>query len=67
MKHLIDKTGPAAGRRIAAESLVYISDIMRGLIAEGASVRSIPIAQAEFFGDPARFERLTGQAQAELV
>jgi hypothetical protein len=40
---------------------------MRGLIAEGAAVRSIPITKAEFFGDPARFERLTGQAQAELV
>jgi len=56
-----------AGRRIAAEKLVYISDIMRGLIADGAGVRSIPITQAEFFGDPARFERLTGQAQAELA
>lgn len=57
----------AVGCRIAAEGLVHVSDIMRGLIAEGAPVHSLPITQAEFFGDPARFERLTGQAQAQLA
>jgi len=57
----------AAGRRIGADGLVHVSDIMRALISEGAPVHSLPITRAEFFGDPARFERLTGQAQAELV
>jgi hypothetical protein len=57
----------AAGTRIAGEDLTYVSDIMLGLIAEGADVRSIPITRAEFFGDMVRFERLTGEAQVRLA
>lgn len=57
----------AAGARIANGDLTYISDIMLGLIADGAMVKSIPIAQAEFFGDMVRFERLTGEAQVQFA
>ncbi len=57
----------AAGARIAAGNLTYISDIMLGLIAEDALVRSIPIARAEFFGDMVRFARLTGEAEVAFA
>lgn len=57
----------AAGARIAAEGLTYISDIMLELIVQGADVRSIPITRAEFFGDMVRFERLTGEAEVRFA
>jgi len=45
---------------VAADRRVYLSDIVRGLIDEGRVVRSVPVATARFFGDPARLERAVG-------
>lgn len=42
---------------LAREPRVYLSDVVRGLIDEGRLVRSVPVAKATFFGDPARLAR----------
>ncbi len=44
----------AAGAVIARDRMVYLSDLMAHVIAGGAPVLSVPVRDAEFFGDPAR-------------
>jgi GTP:adenosylcobinamide-phosphate guanylyltransferase len=44
----------AAGAVIARDRLLYLSDLVAHVIATGAPVLSIPVRDAEFFGDPAR-------------
>jgi len=48
-----------ASETIAQDGLLYISDIVARVIASGASVISIPVTQAKFFGDPERVARLS--------
>jgi hypothetical protein len=47
-------------RIVAGDKHVFISDIVRALIAEGRLVRSVEVTEATFFGDPARLERALG-------
>jgi len=44
----------AAGAAIAQDRLLYLSDLVAQAIATGATVASVPVREAEFFGDPAR-------------
>jgi len=44
----------AAGVVIARDRLLYLSDLVAHIIAAGRPVLSVPVREAEFFGDPAR-------------
>ena len=44
-------------RLTAEHHLLYFSDVIRHLLAEGRLVKAVPITHAVFFGDPARLER----------
>lgn len=44
----------AAGAVIARRRMLYLSDLVAHVIAAGAPVLSVPVQDAEFFGDPAR-------------
>ena len=44
----------AAGAVIGRERMVHLSDLVAHVIAKGAPVLSVPVRDAEFFGDPAR-------------
>ncbi len=39
---------------IARKQMIYLSDVVREYINAGRLVRSVPVSQASFFGDPAR-------------
>ena len=54
----------AANAVIARDRLIYISDLVAHVIATGGRVMSVPVAHAEFFGDPARLAACTEQADA---
>ena len=47
-------------RLLAGDTHLYLSDIVRALIADGLLVRSVAVKWATFFGDPARLERAIG-------
>jgi len=44
----------ATGAVIARDRLLYLSDMVAHVIATGGPVLSVPVRDAEFFGDPAR-------------
>jgi hypothetical protein len=44
-------------RRVAGNKQTFLSDLVSGMIEQGLLVRSVPVAQATFFGDPIRLEK----------
>ena len=44
-------------RIIGGDKQVFLSDVVRSYIDSGAGVRSVPVVEARFFGDPSRLQR----------
>lgn len=53
----------AASAVIAQNRLLYLSDLVAHVIATGAPALSVPVRDAEFFGDPARLAACTAKAR----
>ena len=47
---------------VAENGLLYLSDIVAHVIATGGPVLSVPVRDAEFFGDPARLAACAAEA-----
>lgn len=54
----------AAGAVIAQNHMMYLSDMVAHIITSGAPVLSVPVRDAEFFGDPARLAACGTHAEA---
>jgi GTP:adenosylcobinamide-phosphate guanylyltransferase len=52
-----------AGHVVARDRMIFLSDLVGHIIADGAPVLSVPIRDAEFFGDPARLTACEKQAR----